>query len=100
MNCVHVNIFILLHGKLRRRTNSDKCYAVHRTERVLVKVVNDPLLASDQRCVSLLVLLDLNETFNTTDHTILLDQLENVGFKGTALSRLKAYYNNLPLSIF
>uniref|UniRef100_A0AAR2IX88 Reverse transcriptase domain-containing protein n=1 Tax=Pygocentrus nattereri TaxID=42514 RepID=A0AAR2IX88_PYGNA len=49
-------------------------------------------LASDQGYISLLVLLDLSAAFDTIDHNILLERLENmVGFTGTALSWFRSY---------
>uniref|UniRef100_A0AAR2KLX4 Reverse transcriptase domain-containing protein n=1 Tax=Pygocentrus nattereri TaxID=42514 RepID=A0AAR2KLX4_PYGNA len=49
-------------------------------------------LASDQGYISLLVLLDLSVAFDTIDHNILLERLENmVGVTGTALSWFRSY---------
>ncbi len=58
----------------------------HSTETALVKITNYLLLASDQGCISLLVLLDLSAAFDTIDHDIHIDQLQNyTGIQGQAL---------------
>ncbi len=65
----------------------------HRTETALVKIKNYfycftelLLLVSDQGCILLLVLLDLSAGFDTIDHDILIDRLQNyTGIKGQAL---------------
>ncbi len=53
---------------------------------------NDIHLNTDSGRVSVLVLLDLSAKFDTVDHNILLDQLENwVGLSGPALSWFESY---------
>jgi len=42
----------------------------------VTKVVNDLLLAADNRQISVLCLLDLTAAFDTIDHELLILQLE------------------------
>uniref|UniRef100_A0A8C2FQR6 Reverse transcriptase domain-containing protein n=1 Tax=Cyprinus carpio TaxID=7962 RepID=A0A8C2FQR6_CYPCA len=64
----------------------------HSTETALLRVTNDLLLSYDRGCISLLVLLDLSTAFNTIDHNILLQRLENfVDIIGSALAWFKSY---------
>ena len=55
----------------------------------------DILKAIDNQEVTCLVLLDLSATFDTVDHKILLERLENYfGITGVALRWIKSYLTN------
>jgi len=61
------------------------------TETALVKITNDLLLASDQGCILILVLL----VFDTIDHKILLDRLKNyTGIQRQALRWFRSYLSD------
>ncbi len=64
----------------------------HSTEMALIKIINDIRFNSDSGKISVLVLLDLSAAFDTVDHNILLERLENwVGLSGMALKWFRSY---------
>uniref|UniRef100_A0A3B1JNM0 Reverse transcriptase domain-containing protein n=1 Tax=Astyanax mexicanus TaxID=7994 RepID=A0A3B1JNM0_ASTMX len=68
----------------------------HSTETTLLRVTNDLLSALDRGSNAILVLLDLSAAFDTIDHAILLDRLENlIGISlhliGSALTWFRSY---------
>ena len=67
----------------------------HSTETALLKVMSDLLLSLDKGNVSVVALLDLSAAFDTIDHAVLLQRLENVfGICDTALSWFSSYLSN------
>ena len=64
----------------------------HSTETALLRVQNDILTNMDNQSVTVLILLDLSAAFDTIDHHVLLDCMENmVGVKGTPLQWFSSY---------
>ncbi len=67
----------------------------HSTETALVRVTNDLLMSPDEGLLSVIVLLDLSAAFDTIDHQILIQRLNNlIGIKGTALKWFKSYLSD------
>jgi len=59
----------------------------HSTETLLIKIVNDVLIAADEKTATVVMLLDLSAAFDTVDHNLLLKILrQEIGIRGSALS--------------
>ncbi len=64
----------------------------HSTETALIKIINYIHFNSDSSKISVLVLLDLSAAFDTVDHNILLQRLENwVGLSGMVHKWFRSY---------
>ena len=64
----------------------------HSTETALLRVTNDIMMNMNRQHVTLLVMLDLSSAFDTVDHDILLDRLNNeFGIKGRVLEWFTSY---------
>ncbi len=64
----------------------------HSTETALIKIINDIRPDSDTGKISVLVLLDRSAAFDTVDHNILRQRLENwVGLSGMVHKWFRSY---------
>ena len=67
----------------------------HSTETALVKVHNDILTSMDNQEVTFLILLDLSAAFDTINHSLLMNIVENdFGITGLAKKWLASYLGN------
>ena len=64
----------------------------HSTETLLTKVHNDIMSNCNKNKITMLVMLDLSAAFDTIDHKILLNRLQNMyGIKNSSLDWFKSY---------
>ena len=67
----------------------------HNTESALIRIQNDILLNLDKKQGVILVLLDLSAAFDTIDHDLMLQRLEDsLGVKGDVLKWFSSYLKN------
>ncbi len=102
MTIVSIGLYVksLVKNQLNNYLNSNgyldnfqSCFRVrHSTETELIKIMNDICFNSDSGKISVPVLLDLSAAFDTVDHNILLERLENwVGLSGMVLKWFRSY---------
>uniref|UniRef100_A0A8C2FL91 Reverse transcriptase domain-containing protein n=1 Tax=Cyprinus carpio TaxID=7962 RepID=A0A8C2FL91_CYPCA len=73
----------------------------HSTETALVKVSSDILMSADSGKHTVLVLLDLTSAFDTIDHNIMLDKLQDLlGISGSVLKWFSSYLTGRSFSVF
>lgn len=66
----------------------------------LLKVSNVLFLSVDSGDCAVLILLDLSAVFDTVNHHILIDRLQNgVGVNGSAMTWFTSYFNNRSFSV-
>ena len=64
----------------------------HSTETLMIKIVNDVLIAADEKEATVIMLLDLSAAFDTVDHDLLLNIRENeIGLRGNVLKWFSSF---------
>lgn len=72
----------------------------HSCETAVTKIYNDLLIMMDKRDNVVLLLLDLSAAFDTINHNILLNRLQNIyGITGTAIQLIRSYLSKRKLKV-
>ena len=66
----------------------------HFTEFAALELIDRILKRMDNKEIPINIYLDLSKTFDTLDHSILIDKIEFYGVKGVALDLFKNYLTN------
>ena len=66
----------------------------HSTSLALIRLIDQISSSIDSKKFCVGIFLDLLKAFNMVNHTILLNKLENYGFKGTALQWVRNYLSS------
>ena len=62
------------------------------TETLIIKIVNDVLIAMDEKEATVIMLLDLSAAFDTVDHDLLLNILKKeIGLRGKVLDWFSSF---------
>ena len=66
----------------------------HSTEHALIEITDQIRLSMDNNQITCGIFVDLSKAFDTVNHHILLDKLENIGIRGKALELFKSYLSD------
>ena len=84
-----------LHKNNLLNPNPSAYKPLHSTETALLKIHNDICMNMDSGTTTSLVLLDLSATFDTLDHSSIIELLSGwYGISGTALTWDRSYLSN------
>ena len=64
---------------------------MHLKETALINVIDNTLREIDEKSASLLVLLDITKAFNSLNHNLLLEKLQELGLKASVTSWFSSY---------
>ena len=65
-----------------------------------LEFVNETVDAVDNKGYSIAVFLDLKKAFDTVNHTILLNKMERMGFRGMVLEWFRSYLSGRRISVY
>ena len=66
----------------------------HSTEHALIEITDQIRFSMDNNQITCGIFVDLSKAFDTVNHNILLDKLENLGIRGKALELFKSYLSD------
>lgn len=96
--CRQLVSYLNLHNLLPKLQSAYRRF--HSTETAVLKLITDILQAADRGEVTLLCLLDLSAAFDTVDHQILLNRLQqSYGLQGSTLAWIESFVTNRSQSV-